>query len=178
MTYIYIYIYLDKCKYIYNDSIRLRIRLSFLSVWICYKLVGKNHSIQSDFQDLLGDSAYETSWKPYIQLRLNSILELDAFIAASLDDIDDADAAKPEPIDPEFEWIADAVHDVLEVYSDFHSRCISPIRRAPLIIFWFAFRPHNLPCAHRQRVAQQLKDAHVSTLDDSTLKLMQSNRIK
>ena len=69
------------------------------------------------------------------------------------------------------EYVADAVHGVLELACDFSWRALRPCMRFPLGLFLLVLRPPNVPCSRRQQVAEKLLAADVELLDDTTLKI-------
>ena len=106
--------------------------------------------IARQFEDLLSDGSADRHWGTYLQISTSNL---------------QAD------VDKRSEWVADAVHDVLELYSDFSWRVLRESKRFPLKLFWLVLRRPKIICQRRKQVANDLLEIDESLLDNTVLKV-------
>ncbi len=98
---------------------------------LAQSFVGKpSWTNQRHGQTVLQQTALHTFWADYLELVPKRA--------------DDAAVA---------EWLAVAVHDTLEMATDFFVRIVNPLRVYPHTLFWIAYRPPFDDCPERRKLA-------------------------
>ena len=90
-------------------------------------------NIGREWEFLLSDAAAESVWGPYL--------------AFAPENSDEAVLAH---------WLGLAVHDLIEMYTDYYLRILVPMRRFPYSLLWMIYKPPDEPCCNRKNVCRLL----------------------